>query len=108
VSVTQKPANEHGPPRGYQGGRPPVASTRPCERPARRAGENHGEDLNNANFWIDTVGLVALRSYNSPRNPRGQPGRQTRVRKKSSICLIASMKCSKSTGLLMNALACNE
>ena len=37
----------------------------------------------------------------------GQRGSRTRVRKKSSICLIASMKCSKSTGLVTNALACS-
>jgi hypothetical protein len=34
---------------GCQGGRPPVASTGPCERPVPvRIGENHDENLNNA------------------------------------------------------------
>jgi len=34
-------------------------------------------------------------------------GSWTRVRKKSSICLIAAMKLSKSTGLVTYAFACS-
>ena len=37
-----------------------------------------------------------------------ETGSLTRFRKNVSICRMASMKCSKSTGLLTNALACSE
>jgi hypothetical protein len=54
-----------------------------------------------AEAYIHFVGALV---HSAP----AQAGSSTRVRKKLSICRTASMKCSKSTGLLTNALACSE
>ncbi len=54
-----------------------------------------------SDMWMDPA---ADPRFAAP--PVGHRGNWTSFRKKSSICLIAVINCSKSTGLLTYALAC--